>query len=149
MKRWRQYLLGTFFIIQTDHRSLKELLTQVIQTPEQQFYLSKLLGYHYEIQYKPGKSNIVANALSRCHETPSAELHMLSTPHFLFIDELRHELSQDASYQELCNKVTSEPSSLPQLSLSNGLLLRNGRIWLPSNSRFITLLLKEFHERPI
>jgi hypothetical protein len=36
VKRWRQYLLGHFFIIQTDHRSLKELLTQVIQTPEQQ-----------------------------------------------------------------------------------------------------------------
>ncbi|MCH82791.1 hypothetical protein A2U01_0003603, partial [Trifolium medium] len=54
VKRCRQYLLGTYFIIQTDHRSLKELLTQVIQTPEQQHYLAKLLGYHYEIQYKPG-----------------------------------------------------------------------------------------------
>lgn len=42
VKRWRQYLLGHYFIIQTDHRSLKELLTQVIQTPEQQFYLAKL-----------------------------------------------------------------------------------------------------------
>jgi hypothetical protein len=36
VKRWRQYLLGHFFIIQTDHKSLKEILTQVIQTPEQQ-----------------------------------------------------------------------------------------------------------------
>jgi hypothetical protein len=45
VKRWRQYLLGHFFIIQTDHKSLKELLIQVIQTPEQQHYLSKLLGY--------------------------------------------------------------------------------------------------------
>lgn len=80
VKRWRQYLLGTFFTIQTDHRSLKELLTQVIQTPEQQFYLSKLLGYHYEIQYKSGNSNMVADALSRCYEPPPAELHLLSTP---------------------------------------------------------------------
>lgn len=34
VKRWRQYLMGHFFIIQTDHKSLKELITQVIQTPE-------------------------------------------------------------------------------------------------------------------
>jgi hypothetical protein len=34
VKRWRQYLLGHHFVIQTDHSSLKELLTQVIQTPE-------------------------------------------------------------------------------------------------------------------
>lgn len=47
VKRWHQYLLGNFFVIQT----------HVIQTPEQQFYLSKLLGYHYEIHYKFVKSN--------------------------------------------------------------------------------------------
>lgn len=88
VKRWRQYLLGHYFIIQTDHRSLKELLTQVIQTPEQQFYLSKLLGYHYDIQYKPGKTNTVADALSRCQEPHVAELNVLSTPQFLFIDDL-------------------------------------------------------------
>jgi hypothetical protein len=34
VKRRRQYLLGVFLIIQTDHKSLRELLTQVIQTPK-------------------------------------------------------------------------------------------------------------------
>ena len=44
VKRWRQYLLGHQFTILTNHRSLKELLTQVIQTPEQQMYLARLMG---------------------------------------------------------------------------------------------------------
>jgi hypothetical protein len=44
VKKWRTYLLGSTFVIHTDQRSLKELMTQVIQTPEQQFYLAKLLG---------------------------------------------------------------------------------------------------------
>lgn len=34
VKKWRQYLLGHRFTIITDHRSLKELLTQVTQTTE-------------------------------------------------------------------------------------------------------------------
>lgn len=48
----------------TNHWSLKELMAQVIQTPEQQIYLSKLLGYDYTIRYKPESSNVVADALS-------------------------------------------------------------------------------------
>ena len=52
--KWRQYLLGREFVIRTDHKSLKEPLTQVIQTPEQQYFLKKLLGYHFIIEYKSG-----------------------------------------------------------------------------------------------
>lgn len=36
VKKWRHYLLGTKFYIFTDHQSLKHILTQQIQTPEQQ-----------------------------------------------------------------------------------------------------------------
>lgn len=50
--KWRHYLLGRKFIIQTGHRSLRELVRQVIQTPEQQFYLAKLMGFTYEIVYR-------------------------------------------------------------------------------------------------
>ena len=64
VRKWRQYLLGHKFTIFTDHRSLHELMSQIIQTPEQQFYLEKLLGYDYDIQYKTRASNTVADSLS-------------------------------------------------------------------------------------
>lgn len=34
VRKWRHYLLGSTFIIRTDHHSLKSLSSQVIQTPE-------------------------------------------------------------------------------------------------------------------
>lgn len=43
VQKWRQYLLGRRFIIITDQQPLKSLTNQVIQTPEQQHWLSKLI----------------------------------------------------------------------------------------------------------
>lgn len=58
--KWSQYLLGHHFSILTDHHSFKEIVNQVIHTPEQQKYLVKLLGYDFDITYHLGKSNVVA-----------------------------------------------------------------------------------------
>ena len=68
VQKWRQYLLGREFIIRSDQRSLKDLLSQVVQTPDQQFYLRKLMGFKFVIEYKSGASNRVADALSRLPE---------------------------------------------------------------------------------
>ena len=57
--------MGTHFLIRTDQKSLKWLLEQKISTPFQQFWLSKLMGFDYDIQYKSGKENQAADALSR------------------------------------------------------------------------------------
>lgn len=47
VKKWRQYLLGTKFKIYTDQQSLRHLLTQSIQTPAQQKWLTKLIGFDF------------------------------------------------------------------------------------------------------
>jgi hypothetical protein len=40
-------------------------MDQTIQTPEQQGWLHKFLGFYFVIEYKPGRDNIAADALSR------------------------------------------------------------------------------------
>ncbi|XP_058784354.1 uncharacterized protein LOC131659138 [Vicia villosa] len=55
VKKWRQYLIGQKFHIYTDQKSLRNLLLQRIQTPEQQKWAAKLQGFNFEIFYKPGK----------------------------------------------------------------------------------------------
>lgn len=70
----------------------------------------------------------MADALSRCFEPPAAELQLLSAPQFLFIDELRQDLAQDSTHQALYQQVISDPASFLEFSISNGLLLKKGRI---------------------
>ena len=65
MRKWRPYLFGKPFVIKTDHQSLKYLLEQRISTLMQQRWITKLLGYSFIIDYKKGKENVVADALSR------------------------------------------------------------------------------------
>jgi hypothetical protein len=68
MHTWRPFLLGRHFQIKIDHHSLKYFLEKRLSSPKQNKWLTKMLGYDYEIIYKKGKDNIVANALSRQHE---------------------------------------------------------------------------------
>ena len=58
-------MLGRSFVIKTNHYSLKYLLEQRVGTLAQQKWISKLLGYAFIVEYKQGRENVVADALSR------------------------------------------------------------------------------------
>ena len=148
MKKWRQYLLGHHFIILTDHRSLKELMSQVIQTSEQQIYLACLLGYDYSIQYQSGKANSIVDALSRVHETSAAQLLTLTILNFMFLQDLKKELHNHAGYRELWQSIVDNPQAHPTYEVTQDFILQQNRIWLPQGCNFISLLLAEFHSTP-
>ncbi|KAE8736307.1 putative ATP binding protein [Hibiscus syriacus] len=65
LKIWRHYLYGEKCYIYTDHKSLKYLLTQKELNLRQRRWLELLKDYDFEIEYHPGKANVVADALSR------------------------------------------------------------------------------------
>lgn len=99
VKKWRRYLLGNIFIIQTDHNPLKELMSRSIQTPEQQVYLSKLPGFHYDIQYKPRSLNVVADALSRVGEDSVISVWLFQS--LVILQQLREKLPLNGNFADL------------------------------------------------
>lgn len=149
VRKWRQYLLGHRFTIITDHRSLKELLTQVIQTPEQHMYLARLMGFDYQIQFRSGASNQAADALLRLPEHTTSLFLTLSVPCLTFMDELRAQLTASSEFQDMVKAIQTSPSAYPDYTIVNELVLRKGRIWLPSKLALIPTLLTEFHATPM
>lgn len=62
--KWRAYLIEAHFIIKSDHQSFKIFMEQRLSTFLPQIkWLSKILGYDYEITYKKGVDNVVSDAL--------------------------------------------------------------------------------------
>ena len=65
LRVWRHYLLGKRFKIFTDHHSLKYLMTQPNLSKRQARWVEMLAEFDFEVVHRPGKSNVVADALSR------------------------------------------------------------------------------------
>ena len=65
LTKFRQYLVGARFKVKIDHNSLKYFLEQKVINERQQKWVSKIQDYDLEIEYVKGKSNVMADALSR------------------------------------------------------------------------------------
>jgi hypothetical protein len=64
LKIWRHHLMGIKCNIYTDHKSLKYIFTQAVLNMRQRQWLELIKDYDIEVYYHPGKTNVVADALS-------------------------------------------------------------------------------------
>ncbi|QNQ00124.1 Retrovirus-related Pol polyprotein from transposon 17.6 [Yarrowia lipolytica] len=71
LKKWRHYLLGQPFRIETDHQSLTYFSSQT-EPPSGRLsrWLDFLADYDFDIKYLPGEQNGAADALSRMTVMP-------------------------------------------------------------------------------
>jgi hypothetical protein len=101
------------------------MLDQRLSTIPQHQWISKLFGFDITVEYRPGRLNTVADALSR-REGEALSLEAISLPSFDIFDELRREL--DAS-EDLRSRRDAAAAGAhgPQWTVRDGLLLRDGR----------------------
>ncbi|CAJ0629008.1 14807_t:CDS:2 [Entrophospora sp. SA101] len=64
IKLWRPYLEGQRFTVITGHASLEYIKSQTNLSQRQARWLEVLQATDFDVKYHPGKTNIVADALS-------------------------------------------------------------------------------------
>ena len=160
VKKWQHYLQGRHFIIKTYHHSLRYFLSNRAHTSFQQKWVSKLLGFDYEIQYKSGSENVVADALSRVvdssptpgNTTPQSDLlrmcHAISYPYMGWIDELRRFNEKDEWILQKVQDLTKDVTTTSHYHVDNGLLKYKSRIVLSPTLIWRDRVLTEHHSTP-
>ncbi|KAA0063713.1 reverse transcriptase [Cucumis melo var. makuwa] len=68
LRAWRQYLLGSSFVVKTDNSATCDFFTQTKLTSKQARWQELLAEFDFEFEHNKGSSNQAANALSRIQE---------------------------------------------------------------------------------
>jgi hypothetical protein len=149
LKKWRPYLIGRHFKVKTDHDSLKYFLEQRLSSEEQQKWVTKILGYDFEIVYKKGKQNVVADAFSRKDEDVEAFLCAISIIQPDWIIEARDEWKNDEKVWTLIQRLQQDSSASDTFTWKNDSLWYKDRLYLCKNSQLKQKVLLELHTSPI
>ncbi|KAL0399243.1 UNVERIFIED_CONTAM: Retrovirus-related Pol polyprotein from transposon.6 [Sesamum radiatum] len=149
VRKWRQYLLGRKFHIYTDQKSLRGLITQTVQTPAQQRWLTKLLGFDFEIHYTPGRENRVADALSRYPSATALFFTAVSSSSPALLARLRDYFTHHPAGVSFISHLQQKPEGSLQFSSQHRLVFFKERLYIPDFDDIRPSLLNEFHSTPI
>ena len=112
IKHWRHYLVHQEFVLFTDHDALRHLDSQAKVPSRHPSWIAYLQQFTFSIQNQSGKTNRVANALSRRHSVPTvmhtsvtgfsalANLYPKDTFFGRFIRDATAGISDDYSLQD-------------------------------------------------
>jgi hypothetical protein len=143
VRHWRPYLWTRSFVVRTDHFSLKYLLDQRLSMISQHPWVSKLFGYQFTVEFKPGRQNSAADALSRRDEEGPL-VNSLSIPTFDLFDQFRMEaenLPEVATKRQMIEAGTVGPG----WSMVDGTVVHDGRLFMPASATAWPQILAHAH----
>ena len=144
LKKWKHYFASTSLIIKTDQQSLRYIHDQRLVEGIQHKLLVKLLGYNYKVEYKKGKENKVADALSRVQHTTTVQAISLVVP--VWIEQVINTYQDDRACLDLITKLSVDANAVPNFTLQNGILRYKGRVLVGTSGSLKSLLLDIFHK---
>ncbi|XP_063055929.1 uncharacterized protein K02A2.6-like [Engraulis encrasicolus] len=168
LEKFHCYVYGLpSFTVETDHRPLVSIIKKNLNemSPRIQRLIMKLQRYDFELIYTPGKHLVIADTLSRApvmSEASSTEKDIENHVNMIVqslpvsdvkTKQVRDELDRDTELQTVMkNMLTGWPrGSCPkyfniraELSVANGLLLRDNRLVIPQSLR--PEILRQIHE---
>ena len=113
---------------------------------EHQKWITKLLRYDFEVEYRHGVEKKAADALSRIPK--DVVLDALSISRAIILEDLQQQVHSDESLRKLILDLERDQSSQPGYTLVQDQLRFNDRLVLPKGTPIITILLQEYHNGP-
>ncbi|GMF56614.1 unnamed protein product [Phytophthora fragariaefolia] len=174
LAKFRAYLLGSRpFVVYTDHASLRTAIKSPHISQQMARWLSCFAEYNFQVEYKPGRLNVVADALSRrpdcaVHKTDANCIGIVrtSTPSSSLLDDVMSAYANDADAKQLLNYFAA-PSGKSRQKLAkhlrarvhryrvhNGLLLYGtlddnaDRVVVPDDPELKLRITYEYHDAP-
>ena len=160
-ERFRTYLLGREFIIESDHKPLEMIALKNLMAapPRLSRMLLRLQPFDCTIKYKPGKEMLLADALSRLPSSENTPIYLdLRIEHHAFTTERIQQIGTATQedpilgpvYQFTLDGWPDCRNRVPriarrywdqrdELSIDHGLLMKGPRIIIPSAQRERTL----------
>ncbi|GBG77243.1 hypothetical protein CBR_g23571 [Chara braunii] len=150
LTHWRHYLLGRFFILRTDHQTLRWMRTQPVLSDALKCWIEVIEQYDFDPQYLKGEYNKVADALS-CRPDFSSAL----ITEFDLTDDVTQSLVEAYRQDQFMSKIirrleAKDKKTSAEFELVNGLLFLekagNKRLCVPNSESLRSLFLGECHD---
>jgi hypothetical protein len=142
LKTWGHYIGSKDVVVWTDNVTLKDFAIQPKLSSKQARWQDTLALFNVDIRHKPGKENIMLDALSRKHQ-----LIVVYVGETKLQKEVRLTSCWDAFAKETRQNIQNGAKS--HFQLRNGLLwYKQNRLYVPEGKMRDTLL-KECHDGPL
>lgn len=123
-------------------------MEQRLSTLLQQKWLAKLMGLDYEIVYKKGVDNGVADALSRLPDTHQGELAAISSLQPEWIKEIIDSYVNDPETNKILQGILAKEAAYQHYNCNKGLLKVGDIIYIGTNGNCRNKLIWELHDGP-
>ena len=134
-----------YFIVWFDQQTLHFIAEQREIGVEYQKWVSKLMGYDFEIKFKSRATNQAVDALSHNPSFSMMEICALLSHSVVPWDQLQAQVDGNPFLCSLKQQVLEGSVAFPSYSIQQDRLLYKGRIVLPPSSPLIKQLLSIYH----